>query len=236
MSRSLILYFAVFLLFSILIISFSGCASVQTERPASTINQSQTVPSTGFSFPPYSGPKTRIQVVRFEIPADVTTKYPELGDKRVGWGLCNRIVEGFYQTNRFEFIEEKEEILKRMVDQWKLSQSGIVTEETAVEPGNLKAPQYLVYAEVFDFGVSHSEEVAGLRVEELNTTVIGVQIRMVNVASGEFVPASATGEARTKGVGIWASINLDFDQTTVGMASQDAVNKAIIALINRLSK
>jgi len=236
MIRNALLFIVLLLTLSFLIAVFAGCASVSTERPASVIDQSQTATSTGFSFPPYSGPKTRIQVVRFEIPADVTTKYPELADKRVGWGLCNRIVEGFYQTNRFEFIEEKEEILNRMMDQWKLSQSGIVTEETAVEPGSLKAPQYLVYAEVFDFGISHSEEVAGLRVEEVNTTVIGVQIRMVNVATGEFVPASATGEARTKGVGVWASVNLDFDQTTVGMASQDAVNKAIIALINRLSK
>jgi curli biogenesis system outer membrane secretion channel CsgG len=220
--------------FGYVITAFNGCASVQTERSASDLDQSKVTTATGFSFPTYSGPKTRIQVVRFEIPADLTTKYPELADKRVGWGLCNRIVEGFYQTNRFEFIEEKAEILNRMMDQWKLSQSGIVTEETAVEPGSLKAPQYLVYAEVFDFGVSHSEEVAGLRVEEVNTTVIGIQIRMVNVATGEFIPASATGEARTKGVGVWASVNLDFDQTTVGIASQDAVNKTIVTLINRI--
>ena len=38
-------------------------------------------------------------------------KYPELADKRVGWGLSNRIVEGFYDTRRFEFVEEKEAIL-----------------------------------------------------------------------------------------------------------------------------
>lgn len=217
--------------FAILIVILAGCAAVNTERsPSAQVDQTTDV----FSFPPYDGPKQRIQVVRFGIPKEIAEKYPELGDKRVGWGLCNRIVEGFWETNRFEYIEEKAEIIKRMVEQWKLSASGIVTEETAVEPGSLRAPEYLVYAEVYDFGVSHSEVIVGIAVEEVNTTVIGVQLRMVNVATGEYIPASAMGEAKTTGVGVWASVNLDFDQTTVGMASQDAINKAIYKLIRRL--
>ena len=48
-------------------------------------------------------------------------KYPELADKRVGWDLSNRIVEGFYDTRRFEVVEEKEANLKRMLDQWNLT-------------------------------------------------------------------------------------------------------------------
>ncbi|MCE5249304.1 CsgG/HfaB family protein [bacterium] len=217
----------------IAVVLISGCASVSTEKGPET-QARKTLKQKGFTFPPYSGPKKRIQVVRFGIPADVASKYPELADKRVGWGLCNRIVDGLWQTNRFEFIEEKEEILQKMLDQWQLSSAGIVTEETAIEQGSLKAPQYLVYAEVFDFGVSHSEQIVGVAAKQMDTTVIGVQIRMVDVATGQYIPASATGEAKTSGVGIWASVNLEFDQTTVGLASQDAVNEAIISLINRL--
>ena len=216
-----------------LILVLINCATVYTEKPA--IKESRITPGE-YTFPPYNGPKQRIQVIKFGIPADIAQKYPELAEKRVGWGLCNRIVEGFWETNRFEYIEEKEAIIKKMVEQWVLSQTGIVAEETAIKPGSLKAPEYLIYAEVFDFGVSHSEEIIGLRVEEKNTTVIGIQIRMVDVATGEFIPASATGESITRGVGTWASVDLDFDQTTVGMASQEAVNKAINILINRLPR
>ena len=213
-----------------------NCAKVYTEGPDKEQEPASISTQSEFSFPPYNGPKTRIQVIRFGIPADIAMKYPELADKRVGWGLCNRIVEGFWETNRFEYVEEKKEIIKNLVEQWALSQTGIVTEETAIEPGSLKAPEYLVYAEVYDFGVSHSEEIMGLRVEEVNTTIIGIQIRMVNAATGEYIPASAIGEAKTKGIGIWATVDLDFDQTTVGIASQNAVNKAIIKLIKRIQK
>ena len=208
----------------------AGCATVSTQRSA----YDRPRKAGDFSFPAYNGPKKRIQVVRFGVPAEIAKKYPELADKRVGWGLCNRIVEGFWETSMFEYIEEKEGILDKMVEQWEISGAGIVTEETVVEPGNLRAPEYLVYAEVFDFGVSHSETLVGVAVKEVNTTVIGVQIRMVDVETGEFIPASATGTCNTAGLGVWASIDLEFDQTTVGIASQDAVYQAIIKLIDRI--
>lgn len=211
-----------------------GCATVSTKKPSS-YREPASVAKKGFSFPPYSGPKTRIQVVRFGIPKEVLDRYQELADKRVGWGLCNRIVEGFWATNRFEYLEEKEEIFNRMVRQWQLSEAGgIVAEETAVGLGALKAPQYLVYAEVYDFGVSRSETVVGMGVKETNTTIVGVQIRMVDIATGSYIPASAIGEAKTTGMAIWADVDMDFDQTTVGLASQDAVEKAIRILLDRM--
>ena len=217
----------------VILVLFGGCASVSTERPQ---GMSSSRSAEKIEFPPYSGPKKRIQVVRFGIPADIAKKYPELADKRVGWGLCNRIVEGFWETNMFEYIEEKEEILDKMVAQWQLSGAGIVSEETAVSPGSLKAPEYLVYAEVFDFGVSHSETLVGVAVKEVNATIIGIQIRMVDVESGEFIPASASGSCKTTGVSVWASVSLDFDETTVGIASQEAVMKAIMMLVKRINK
>ena len=225
--RLIIVFFAVLLV--------SGCASVSTEKIPDT-QARKTLKQQGFTFPPYSGQKKRLQVVSFGIPADIANKYPELADKRVGWGLCNRIVDGLWQTNMFEFIEEKEEILSKMIEQWQLSSTGLIAEETVIELGSIKSPEFLVYAEVFDFGVSHSEQIVGVTAKQMDTTVIGVQIRMVDVATGQFIPASATGESKTTGVGIWASVNLEFDQTTVGMASQDAVNEAILTLINRLKK
>ena len=84
--------------------------------------------------------------------------------------------------------------------------------------------------------IKDGNRLVGVTAKQVDTTVIGVQIRMVDVATGQYIPASATGEAKTTGVGIWASVNLQFDQTTVGMASQDAVNEALITLINRLKK
>lgn len=207
-----------------------SCATVSTERVQ--VN-SETADLTA-PFPPYDGPKSRVQVVRFGIPEDIAGKYSELADKRVGWGLSNRMVEGFYDTGRFEFVEEKETILNRIVDQWKLTQAGIYAEEQPLEAGGLKAPQYLVYAEVYEFSVSHSEVLVGVAMEKSNTTIIGIQIRLVDVATGEYTPASGTGEAKSTAASVWVHADLPFDQTTVGIASQRAVNVALRNLLKRL--
>ncbi|RLC52729.1 MAG: hypothetical protein DRI23_02095 [Candidatus Cloacimonadota bacterium] len=213
-----------------------GCASVSTYTEDEGSYNTDKEAREKFVFPDYEGLKTRVQIIRFGIPETIAKQYPELGDKRVGWGLCNRLVESFWETDMFEFVEEKENVVKKMADHWMLSESGIVSEDTAVEAGNLKAPEYLIYAEVYDFGVSHSEEIVGIKVQESNTTVIGIQIRMVNVETGEFVPASAEGRSKTIGIGTWATVDLDFDQTTVGKASQDAINTAIVKLMKRIMK
>jgi curli biogenesis system outer membrane secretion channel CsgG len=207
-----------------------SCATVSTERVQADYETADLTKP----FPRYDGPKSRIQVVRFGIPEDLVKKYPELTEKRVGWGLSNRIVEGFYDAGRFEFVEEKEIILNRIVEQWKLTQAGIYAEEKPSEAGGLTAPQYLVYAEVYDFSVSYSEVLAGLAMEKTNTTIIGIQIRMVEVATGKYIPAAGTGEAKSTAASVWVNPNLPFDQTTVGIASQKAVHVALRNLLERL--
>src|SRR5215472_12270655 len=78
------------------------------------------------SFPPYNGPKRRVQVVQIRIPAEDLKGYPELAEKRVGFGLSNILLETLYDTNRFTFLEEKEQVLKRLVDLWELTADGIL--------------------------------------------------------------------------------------------------------------
>jgi len=212
-----------------------SCASVSTKTSTQTNSSGATASAqTQATTARYEGPKTRVQVIRFGIPKDVVDKYPELADKRVGWGLCNRIVDALYTTGRFEYIEEKEAMLEKMVEQWKLSQAGIYTSETAIETGNLKAPEYLIYAEVFDFAVGKAEKAVGMKKEDKLITRIGVQIRMVNVKSGTYIPASGNGDATsTQSGSIWAQNRSEFDQSTVGVASQNAVNAAVQQLLQR---
>jgi curli biogenesis system outer membrane secretion channel CsgG len=207
----------------------AGCATVRTQTNVAENKNEQVTPSD------YTGPKKRLQVVHIGIPENITRQYPELAEKKVGWGLANRLVEAFYDTKRFTFIEEKEEILNKMVENWKLSQSGLVSDQTAVQPGQLNAPEYLVYAEVYDFSVSSQETVVAAASTERKTTRIGVQIRLVNVSTGEYVPASGIGEeAVTKDSFLWGATKEDFDQSTVGKASQLAINTAVNQLLRRL--
>ncbi len=219
------------LISAIFLLVFSlSCATVSTERVTTDFEKA----NLDEPFPPYDGPKIAVQVIRFGIPEAIVSMYPELADKRIGWGLSNRIIEGFYDTHRFEYIEDKDAILKRIQDQWSLAEAGVYFEESPSNNPGLKPPKYLIYAEVYEFSVTHSEVLVGLVAEDQNTTIMGIQLRMVDVATGEFIPASGQGEVATTGLSVWATTDLDFDQSTVGIASQRALNVAIRNLLKRM--
>lgn len=206
-----------------------GCATVTTTTPDTEPKNEVTVNGS------YTGEKRRVQIVRFGLPDSVAQLYPELREKRVGWGMCNRLVDALYETNRFTLVEEKHAVLQKIMETWALGQSGAVSEETAPEVGGLTAPQFLVYAEVYDFAVGTSESVMGVVSKGTETTRIGVQVRLVDVQTSEYTPASGIGEAAVvKGRVLWAPSTEQFDQSTVGKASGLAVNTAVNKLVKRL--
>ena len=215
-----------------------GCASVKTESTdyGSGKPEPESKSATPEQQEDYTGPRQLVQVVRFGIPKDVLESYKELADKRVGWGLCNRIVEELYDTDRFDYIEDKEEFLKRVLEVWKAEEAGIFfTEDTRSR--QVKSPDYLVYAEVFDFGVSQQERILGPRKREVTVTKMGVQIRFVDTRTMQYTPASATGEAVVKkGGSIWSGLDVGFDETQVGIAAEQAIESAIGKVLKRLDR
>jgi len=221
-----------FLIILILVL-FVGCASARVSTEKQEVEKtSGSIKEAAESI----SKKYRVQIIRFGIPEDIAKKYPELADKRVGWGLYNRIIDSFYETGKFEFLEEKEDIMKRVMQQWKLSEMGLVVEEEKIEEIKLSAPEYLVYAEVYDFGISHEENIKGVKSKQENTTVIGVQIRLVNVNNAKYIPASGMGEAKSTAETTWVKAELEFDSTTVGIASQKAIDEAVKKLLIRFSE
>jgi curli biogenesis system outer membrane secretion channel CsgG len=209
-----------------------SCATVSTEQSAAAL-QGKKVENE--AFPPYAGEKKRVQIIRFGVPQEVTSQYPELAEKRIGWGLYNTIIDEFGDSKRFEFIEEKEGMRDRIMQNWALSQSGIVVEEQQVDQKRgLSLPQYLVYAEVFDFSVRTSETVIGIAMQKVNTTQIGVQLRLVDVATGQYIPSSGTGEAANTANTVWISADKPFDQSTVGLATRRAMHAAVLALVKKM--
>jgi curli biogenesis system outer membrane secretion channel CsgG len=211
---------------------FLSCATVSTEK-STAAKQGKAVQDE--QYPAYSGEKKRVQIIRFGVPPEITAQYPELAEKRIGWGLYNTVIEEFDASGRFTFIEEKKAIQDRIMQNWALSQSGIVVEEQQIdESRGLSLPQYLVYAEVFDFSVRTSEKIVGVAMHKENTTQIGVQLRIVDVASGQYTPTSGTGEAATTAMTVWLTPDQEFDQSTVGMATKRAVHAAVLSMVKKM--
>jgi curli biogenesis system outer membrane secretion channel CsgG len=215
-----------------LLLFLTGCASVSTEGVRIQGGAADEVVP-GADVRAHSGPRHRVQVIRVGVGRDIAEQHPELADRRVGYGLSNRILEALYETGRFDFVEEKDSVLKKMSDQWRLSEAGIISEDTRTEPGSLTGAEFIVYAEVFDFSVTRAERLAAGASTQRNSTLVGVQIRLVDATTGEYVVASGSGDATTTASALWVSPTVEFDQSTVGIATRRAVNLAVNQLLSR---
>ncbi len=215
-----------------LVILTSCAASVKVETFQAEYERTQSVYDLEYN----TGERTPIMVMNISVTGDIIRQYPDLGDKRVGLGLTNRILENFEETGYFRYTEEKEEILNKMLDQWDFSDAGIGAEGTGVQTGQLILPEYFVYAELYEFSTSTQEAVRGARSEIENTTIVGFQIRMVSVENGEFLIASGQGTSTQRGEGFFANPNMQFDQSTVGISTQRALETATVNLIRRAQR
>lgn len=209
-----------------------GCAStVGPHRPAPT---SPPVSEPRVTFPPYKGTPRNAQIVQIRIPAEDLQRYPELAEKRVGFGLSNILVETLFDTGRFVFLEEKAQILKRLVEQWELTEDGILVKDPRAQETALQAAEFLVYAEIFDFvACSPLERIAGLRKQLTCVTSVGVQVRIVNTATGSYIPGS-TDPLSSQGkymhasdLTLFAGGAVPFDQSAVGKATLNATRYAV---------
>jgi curli biogenesis system outer membrane secretion channel CsgG len=217
-----------------------GCAS--SEGPHGMVQPTSPEVET-VRFPPYRGPKHKIQVVQINIPADDIKHYPELGEKRVGFGLSNILVETLFDTSRFTFLEDKEQILRRLVELWELTEDGILVKNPVAPDTALQAPDFLVYAQVFDFVACSPVERIGLVNKNLTcVTSVGVQVRVANTATGEYIPGSTdplSPEGKyvhTVNLSLFGDTRLAFDQSAVGKATLKATQYAVLKTLLRFDR
>ena len=130
----------------------------------------------------YDGEPEGIQMINIKVPQEVVNMYPELKEKRVGFGMTNRIIEALEEAGRFYFVEEKDEVIAKMVQEWERSVSGMLEEEISV--GKFATTKYFIYAELYDFSVSNNEEIHKRKIKVSNTTSVGIQVRLVSVETG----------------------------------------------------
>ena len=180
----------------------------------------------------YDGEPEGIQLIQIKISEDILNSYPELRDKRVGFGMTNRIIEVLEEAGRFYFVEEKDEVINKMVQEWERSVSGLLEEELNV--GKFATTKWFAYAEIYDFAVSNQEEIKRRKATLKNTTMVGIQVRLVNVETGRYITGSGLGTSAKEGEGLLKNLDMSFDQSTVSFATTGAVITAVANVLRRL--
>ena len=182
----------------------------------------------------FDGEPEGIQLIQIKVSENILNAYPELRDKRVGFGMTNRIIEVLEEAGRFYFVEEKDEVINKMVKEWERSVSGLLEEELSV--GKFATTKWFAYAEVYDFAVSNQEEIKRRKAKITNTTMVGIQVRLVNVETGKYITGSGLGTSAKEGEGVLKNLDMSFDQSTVSFATTGAVITAVANVLRRLEK
>ena len=193
-----------------------------------------------YEIPEYNGQPIPVAILSIGVNEEVLAQYPELGDYRVGLGLSNITVAFMEETFRFEFVETKDEIKNRMVNQYKASQKGLTTEKIELK-GNIVAAKYFGYIEVYDFSISE-DETLNLRDGVKNTLVtrLGLQVRLVDAQSGLYMTGSGLGKSvTTREMTLLNDANLEevaFNQSSIGTATKKALNSAVFKIVKRMKQ
>ena len=182
----------------------------------------------------FDGEPEGIQLIQIKVSENILNAYPELRDKRVGFGMTNRIIEVLEEAGRFYFVEEKDEVINKMVKEWERSVSGLLEEELNV--GKFATTKWFAYAEIYDFAVSNQEEISRRKAKLKNTTMVGIQVRLVNVETGKYITGSGLGTSAKEGEGVLKNLDMSFDQSTVSFATTGAVITAVANVLRRLEK
>jgi hypothetical protein len=182
----------------------------------------------------FDGEPEGIQLIQIKVSENILNAYPELRDKRVGFGMTNRIIEVLEEAGRFYFVEEKDEVINKMVKEWERSVSGLLEEELNV--GKFATTKWFAYAEIYDFAVSNQEEIKRRKAKITNTTMVGIQVRLVNVENGKYITGSGLGTSAKEGEGVLKNLDMSFDQSTVSFATTGAVITAVANVLRRLEK
>lgn len=183
----------------------------------------------------YDGEPEGVQLIQISIPQNIINQYPELQDKRVGFGVTQRIIEVLEEAGRFYFVEEKQEVVNRMVKEWERSVNGLLDKELD-SVGQFAQTKYFVYAELYDFAVSKEEEVKRRKAKISNKTMVGIQVRLVSVENGRYITGSGLGTSIQEGEGFLKNMDMSFDQSTVSFATTGAVITAVANVLRRMEK
>lgn len=212
-------FFLVFLLISVSLL-FTGCLEQYAQPTA------RTDAGVAAQLPPYSGPKARVSVAKFQWKAGGsaggTTTISGMQDKDITitteysgamTGLRDMLTTALVQSGRYRVLERQE--LSAIKDEIALGEQGYAEQSSSVKKGNIKGSDLVVVAAItgWEPGTSGTRVgVGGLGGGILGGVLGGIKksslamnIRIIDTSTSEVLAATTVeGEARDVNLGVIA--------------------------------
>jgi curli biogenesis system outer membrane secretion channel CsgG len=181
--------------------------------------------------------KKRVAVFSFEDKTDHSWGWWD--GRAPGDGMADMLTTALVKSGEYTVVERKE--ITALLDEQKLGQSGVVTQESAAQVGKMLGVELAIVGSVTEFGYSKKDvggtvKGFGLGVKKQKATV-AVDVRLISTTTGEILKAeNVRKEESSSGLSVSTregSFNneTDFDNSIVGKATRAAVED-IVVLIN----
>ena len=89
---------------------------------------------------------------------------------------------------------------------------------------------------IYDFAQNLKEEIKGGKVETINETIVGIQVKMVNLENTQYVVGSGQGRASTIGRGFLMNPDMSWNQSSLSSASNKAMETAVVNVIKAIDR
>ena len=191
-------------------------------------------------YPPYTGPKKRIAVTRFDNKVQGTW-----GSWNIGEGMAEQLTTALIKTGRFVVVERQ--ALQDVLGEQELGQSGVIRKETAAKVGQVLGAQIIVRGVVSEFSQEESGGgagigIAGFRIGGRSSNAhVAVDIRLIDSTTGQVLTShNASAKAESSGIAVGVSRgNLDFGadsfkKTPIGQATRKAIEDAVKFIVDTM--
>jgi hypothetical protein len=200
--------------------------------------------------PPPNGDIQNVRVLELHIPKEDADLFPELGEKRIGYGLADHLLKTLDETGRFQIFQgpasSSKDLLKVISELWVLTDRGLnvrVEQHTPIEQRTpSKMPDLLVYAKLFDFVKCDARHHIGLLdKEQCCETRVGVQVRITELWSTRVVAQGTTDFESPCGmyrhsnkVSLWSTQG--FPQSAFSIAANRAIRCVVAQALDTYDK
>ena len=202
-----------------LLLVFLGCsASVSTEQYIGEFEKQKSLDE--IEITKVDG----LKLYDLNFGKELEKQYPELADKRVSMGLVQELQNVLSYIGRFNLIEAERDMQLLIMNDLKANNAKIT-----------KA-KYSATVSIYDFAINLKEEIKGGKIETINETIVGIQVKLINNENTQYVVGSGQGRASTIGTGFLKNPNMDWNQSSLSSASNKAMETAVVNVIKAIAR
>ena len=211
--------FVLFLVFGFVMFQLIGCAaSVQTEQYVGEYEKQKSMDEVVVT------KVDGLKILEVRANKDMEERYPELAEKRVAFGLTQELQNVVSYIGRFNMIEADRDMQLTILNDLKANNAKI------------SKAKYSGYVTIYDFAVNLKEEIKAGKVETINETIVGIQVKLINNENTQYVVGSGQGRASTVGKGFLMNPNMEWNQSSLSSASNKAMETAVVNVIKAIDR